>query len=138
MPPWTCPECDRSFGRRNQSHMCEPVTTVDAWFADRPPEFRRIHDAVVQHLESLGKIEVDPVEVGILIKRANTFAELRPKRGRLSLSVLLSRRLDHWRITRRIKTSGSRVAHFVDLQAAEDVDDDVREWLAESYFDSPT
>ncbi len=68
MPPWTCPECDRSFGRRNQSHMCEPVTSVDAWFADRPPEFRRIHDAVVKHLESLGKIEVDPVEVGILIK----------------------------------------------------------------------
>lgn len=112
--------------------------SLDAWFGDRrPPQFRRIHDAVVGHLEDLGEIVVDAVEVGILIKRSRTFAELRPRRDRLVLSILLSRRLDHPRVARRVRASGTRVAHFIDLYSEEDVDDEVLEWLTESYFDSP-
>ena len=26
---WTCPECERRFGRKGQSHVCEPGLTVD-------------------------------------------------------------------------------------------------------------
>ena len=112
--------------------------SVDAYFADRPPEFRRIHDAVVAHLATLGPIVVDAVQVGILIKRARTFAELRPRRDRLVLSVLISQKLQHPRIARTVALrSGSRFAHFVHLFSEKDVDDEVRGWLTESYDDSP-
>ena len=36
MAAWTCPQCDRSFGRTGQSHVCLPVMSVDAYFRDRP------------------------------------------------------------------------------------------------------
>ena len=36
MALWTCPECDRTFGRARQGHLCIPATTVNEWFADEP------------------------------------------------------------------------------------------------------
>jgi fatty-acyl-CoA synthase len=36
MARWTCPRCDRQFGRANQSHTCALGNTVDASFAGRP------------------------------------------------------------------------------------------------------
>jgi hypothetical protein len=34
--------------------------------------------------------------------------------------------------------TGQRSAYFVDLRDAQDVDDDVRDWLTEAYLASPT
>lgn len=134
--PWICPGCDRRFGRANQSHFCAPAMSVDAYFEGRPAAFRQIYDAVIAHLESVGEVYVDAVDVGILIKRSRTFVELRPRRGGLALSVMLSRLVEHPRITRTVRASGSRTAHFVTLTAAADVDDQVRDWLTESYVSS--
>ena len=36
MPRWTCPRCDREFGRANQAHTCVPGGTVADTFAGRP------------------------------------------------------------------------------------------------------
>lgn len=94
-------------------------------------------EAVLAHLETVGPVHVEPVSVGILIKRVRTFAELRPRPDRVMLSVLLSRTVQHPRIAKRLRTSGRRVGHFVELRSPGDVDDDVRRWLTESYLDSP-
>jgi hypothetical protein len=115
--------------------MCVPVVSIDEWFADRPPEQRAVADAVIGHLEGLGEIEVDAAQVGILIKRSRTFAELRPHRGDLRLSVVLDRDVESPRITRRIRPSRQFSWHvlFVVLPTASDVDDEVRGWLTESF-----
>jgi hypothetical protein len=134
---WTCPDCRRRFGRANQSHGCAPAMTIDDYFASRPRAFRRIHEAVVRHLAKLGPIVVDAVAVGILIKKTRTFAELRPKRDRLVLAVLVSDPIEHPRVTRVLRLSANRSACYVDLFDAKDVDGDVRDWLAQAYFGSP-
>jgi hypothetical protein len=134
---WSCPRCERRFGRANQSHGCSPAGSVDWYFADRPPALRRIHDVVVRHLRKLGPLTVEAVRVGILIKRNRTFAELRPGRTGFRLSVLLPELVDDPRITRVIRTSAHRVAHFIPLRTAADVDRDVRRWLTEAYLSSP-
>jgi hypothetical protein len=119
--------------------MCAPAMTADEYFDGRPPAFRRVYDAVIAHLERVGPIAVDVVEVGVLIKRARTFAELRPRRDRFVLSVLLSRAVEHPRIRRTVRRAqtGDRAAHFIDLRDEGDVDDEVRGWLAEAYLSSP-
>ncbi len=137
MAPWECPLCRRSFGRRQQSHECEPAESIDSWFADRPPAWREIFDAIASHLAELGPVVVEAVSVGVLIKRSRTFLELRPKRGALSLSLLLSRAIEHDRVRRSIRTSARRVALFIDLHDVDDVDDQLRGWISESYFESP-
>ncbi len=39
---WTCPECGRSFKRRNQGHYCgKAPETIDAYIAAQPEEARQ-------------------------------------------------------------------------------------------------
>lgn len=138
MVSWTCPACERSFGRRNQSHLCAAVLGADEYFARQPPAFRAIYDAVLSRLAEAGPVVVDVVDVGVLIKRARTFAELRPRRDRFVLSLWLSHELDHPRVARVVRRRGSpRTAHFIDLHSAADVDDEIASWLAEAYDTSP-
>ena len=115
--------------------MCVPVVSLDEWFADRPPEQRAVCDAVVGHLETLGEIDAEAAQVGILIKRGRTFAELRPHRGDLRLSVVLDHDVDSPRISRRIAPTRQfrRYVLYVVLPTAADVDDEVRGWLTESF-----
>jgi hypothetical protein len=136
--PWTCPDCERSFGRKNQSHGCAPSSTVDDFFADRPAPLRRAYDAVARHLATLEGVSVDPVSVCIMFKRSRSFAEVRAKRDRLVLCFLLSRVIDDDdRIAKTLKLSANRTAHYVDLMKAGDVDRTVRGWLTEAYASSP-
>ncbi len=108
------------------------------YFATGPACERPVFEAVWAHLSSVGEdVYVEAVSVGLLIKRSRTFAELRPGRDRVVLSLLLNRAVADPRISRRVRASGSRVAHFVPLRSATEVDAEVREWLTESYLDSP-
>ena len=115
--------------------MCVPVVSLDEWFADRPPEQREVCDAVVGHLQTLGEVDAEAAQVGILIKRERTFAELRPFRGDLRLSVILDHDVDSPRIGRRIAPTAQFRLHvlYVVLPTAADVDDEVRGWLTEAY-----
>ncbi|MEQ7126795.1 DUF5655 domain-containing protein [Actinopolymorpha sp. B11F2] len=135
---WTCPECERRFGRRNQSHECAPAMSLEEYFSTGPDRERPIFEAVRHHVESLGPVHVEPVSVGIFLKRTRTFAELRPMTRWIALSFTLSHTVDHPRISRTIRGTGSRTFHVVRLHQPEDVDDDVRGWLTEAYFASPT
>jgi Domain of unknown function (DUF5655) len=111
--------------------------SIDAYFAARPASERPIFEAVLEHLAMVGAVQVEAVTVGIFFKRLRTFAELRPRRDRLVLSVLLSRPLHHPRIVRTYRGAGVRSAYFIDLRAPSDVDEDVRDWLTEAYLASP-
>ncbi|MGH9243207.1 MAG: DUF5655 domain-containing protein [Acidimicrobiales bacterium] len=110
--------------------------SLDEYFSTGPARERPIFDAVMAHLESIGPVHVEPVSVGILLKRARGFAELRPMVNWVALYFALSRVVDHPRIARRIRGSGTRTFHVVNLRDPNHVDDLVRDWLTESYLDS--
>ncbi len=133
MNVWACEVCGREFGKR-QAHVCIPALSVDTYFAARPPGEREIFEAVREHLESLGPVIVEPVGVGILFKGRRTFVELRPKTKWVDLSFGLERRAEHPRITRTTRTQTGRTYHGVRIRSVEDIDDQVRQWLTESYF----
>jgi len=60
---------------------------------------------------------------------------VRPMVRWVSFSFALRRTVVHPKITRRIG-SGRRVHHIVRLRTPADLDDDVRGWLTESYFEA--
>jgi len=134
---WTCPGCGRAFARAHQSHGCSPALELADYFATGPSFERPVFDAVATHLRSVGPVRIEAVQVGILFKRQRTFAELRPGRDRLRLSLLVSRDLVDPRVVRRMTRSGRRWAVWVDLRAPADVDETVRAWLTEAYLSSP-
>lgn len=134
MPRWTCPACDREFAVAGQAHVCVPGGTVAESFDGRPAYQLAAYQAMVDHLGTLGPVHVDPVRVGVFLRRVRKFAEVRPKARSLSLALWLPRTVDHPRVARRIQVSTDRVVHMVKLTAVEQVDDQLRAWLTESYL----
>jgi hypothetical protein len=134
---WTCPSCERQFGRRNQSHECAPALTVEEYFATGPSFERPIFEVVREHLESLGPVVVEPVQVGVFFKRSRMFAELRPRTRWVVLSFIMPGVVPSDRITRRLPVSANRTYHQMKLREPSDVDDEVRSWLTEAYLSSP-
>jgi len=135
---WVCPACRRQFGKRNQSHDCEPAMSLDEYFSTGPDRERPIFEAVMAHLATVGPVHVEPVAVGIFLKRHRTFAELRPMQRWVALSFSLSRRMSHPLITRKVMAYGGRYFHVVNLAGPDDLDDEVRAALSEAYLSSPT
>ncbi len=73
MPRWVCPECGRQFGRTKQGHECAPAMSVEEYFSTGPPFERPVFDAVMAHLATVGPVHIEPVSVGIFLKRSRTF-----------------------------------------------------------------
>jgi hypothetical protein len=107
--------------------------TVDECFAPWPPAYREIYDALVDFLSTLGDVHADAVTVGVFLKRDRKLAEVRPMARCLSLNLELSRRIDHPRVSRAMRISANRTANIVKLTHVDDIDDEVRAWLAEAY-----
>ena len=130
---WTCPKCGRRFARAGQSHVCAEAMTLDEYFATALPHERPIFDAVYGYLQTLGPVHVEPVVVGIFIKKRGSFLELRPKTQWVAMSFPMPRRVRHPRITRKPIEAGMAIYHYANLRGPDDLDDDLRELLAESY-----
>jgi len=130
---WTCPACEREFARPHQSHLCVPGCSLDQCFAGKPPVQRPIYDALLAHLETLGPIHADAVQVGVFLKSERKLAEVRPKARCLLLALVLPRAIEEPRIARRIRISADRIVHVIKLTTLDNVDDQLRAWLTEAY-----
>jgi len=108
--------------------------TLDEYFATGPDFERPIFEAVLAHLESLGPVHVEPVSVGIFIKRDGSLVELRPMTKWVALSFPLHRRVEHPKIARKPVVVGERIYHVVNLESPADLDVDVEAWLTEAYL----
>jgi hypothetical protein len=107
--------------------------SLEEYFSTGPPHERPVFDAVHEYVRTLGPVHVEPVGVGIFIKKGGSFLELRPMTRWVAMSFPLPRRVEHPLIARKPIDTGSRIYHVVNLRDADDVGDDVRTWLAESY-----
>jgi hypothetical protein len=134
MARWRCPDCGRQFGRQGQGHECSPAMTLSEYFQTGPPHERAICEAVLAHLGQFPDVHVEPVSVGILIKRTRVFCELRPMQRWEAVGFTLTRRLDHPRFARKVVGQGDRFHHVVNVAGPDEIDDLVKEWLTEAYL----
>jgi hypothetical protein len=111
--------------------------SLEEYFSTGPPHERPIFEAVMRHLGTVGPVHVEPVSVGIFLKRARSFAELRPMRQWTALSFSLPRPVRHPTITRKVQLYGGSYFHVANLRRPEDFDDELRGWLTEAYLHSP-
>jgi len=111
--------------------------SLEEYFSTGPAHERPVFDAVMRHLDTVGPVHVEPVSVGIFLKRARTFAELRPMRGWVALSFSLPRVVRHRTITRRVQPYHGRYFHVANVGSPADLDDELLGWLTEAYLNSP-
>jgi hypothetical protein len=134
---WDCPSCGRRFARMGQSHECAPAMSLEEYFSTGPERERPIFEAVMRHLESVGPVHVEPVSVGIFLKRARSFAELRPMTKWVALSFSLPHRVQHPLITRKVMEYHGRYYHVANLREPGDLDQHLCGWLTEAYLATP-
>jgi Domain of unknown function (DUF5655) len=137
VPAWTCPKCRRQFGRQSQSHECAPAMSVEEYFSTGPAHERPVFEAVMAHLRTVGPVHVEPVSVGIFLKRARTFAELRPMTKWVAVSFSLPAPKRHHLVKRKIIHYNGRYYHVANVAGPEEIDDDLLTMLTEAYFSSP-
>ena len=125
------------FRRASQSHECSPAMSLDEYFATGPERERPIFEAVMAHLAEVGPVHVEPVSVGIFLKRSQSFAQLRPMQKWVALSFSLPRAVRHPLIVRKVEPYGDRFHHVANLRGPDDLDHDLRDWLTEAYLASP-
>lgn len=133
MARWVCPQCDREFGRTNQSHVCVPGCTVEETFAPWPPHYLEIYRAIEEHLDSLGPLHADAVKVGVFLKSDRKIAEIRPKARSLQLALVLPRMVQDPRVSRHFRMP-EQTWHMIKLTSLDDVDEQLLDWLAEAYL----
>jgi hypothetical protein len=112
--------------------------SLEEYFSTGPERERPIFEAVMRHLDTVGPVHVEPVSVGIFLKRDRSFAELRPMRQWVALTFSLSHTVAHPRITRKVQPYGGRYYHVAQLRDPADLDEKICGWLTEAYLDSPT
>ena len=110
---------------------------LEEYLASGPPFERPIVEAALAAIDHVGPIHIEPVSVGIFLKRAQTFAELRPMTRWETLSFFLDHRVQHERITRKVNEYNGRFWHIVRLDGPEDVDDRIVSFLEQAYARSP-
>jgi len=111
--------------------------SLEEYFSTGPPHERPVFEAVMRHLDAVGPVHVEPVSVGILLKRAQTFAQLRPTDRWVALHFSLGRPVHHDRIIRKVINYGGRYHHVANVRTLEDVDDRLCGFLTEAYLSSP-
>jgi len=112
--------------------------SLEEYFSTGPPHERPIFEAVMHHVNSLGPVHVEPVSVGIFLKRARSFAQLRPMQRWVALSFSLPHRVRHPTITRKVMQYHGRYYHVANLRRPEDFDAALRDWVTEAYLDAPS
>lgn len=132
---WTCPECQRKFGRTNQGHDCAPGLSIEEYFETGPSFERPTFEAVLTHLQSEVDSEIyyEPVSVGIFFKRRTSFVQLRTMTKWVAVTFNLRRRVTSDRIARKVIEHGGRYHHVVNVADAADVDRQLLDWLTESW-----
>lgn len=112
--------------------------SLEVYFSSGPERERPIFDAVMAHMSTVGAVHVEPVSVGIFLKRDRQFAQLRPMQRWVALSFSLARPVRHRRITKKVVRYGGRYYHVANIRSPEDLDQELLEWLTEAYLTSPT
>lgn len=108
--------------------------SLEEYFSTGPPFERPVFEAVMAVIDDLGDAFLEPVSVGIFVKRDGVMVlELRPMTKWVALSFFLPDQLRHSRLSRKPVRSGRRVWHTVNVRDPAEVDDLIVSWITEAW-----
>jgi Domain of unknown function (DUF5655) len=111
--------------------------SLEEYFSTGPAHERPVFERVMDHLRDVGPVHVEPVSVGIFLKRSGTFAELRPMKKWVALSFSLPRPAAHKSIRRKVVHYNGRYFHVANVAEPQDLDQELLGLVTEAYLSSP-
>ena len=130
---WTCPKCHRKFRNTNQLHTCKLVDK-ESFFLRRPPHFKKLYKIIKNHVKDLGEFREEAVLPDVIFfKTKSTFLAIKVKKAWLDIEFFLDHLDDEPPVKKYLQTSKRRFAHLVSIDEAEDINDQLIDWIRESY-----
>ena len=110
---------------------------LEEYFATGPAHEKPIFDAVMAQVATLGPVHVEPVSVGIFLKRAGaTFVTLRPMSRWVAAGFSLPRRARHPTVRRQVAQYHGKYYHVANLRSPDEIDPALAGLLTEAYLSS--
>jgi hypothetical protein len=129
---WTCPECGKPFKARNDRHSCK-IVPVKKHFENRDPAFEEIFEKLIRHISTFGNYYINSLPYCILLKRESTFLAIKIKKDHLLLEFFLEAEENIFPVFKILRTSKNRVVHFVAIENAAELKQQVLDWIKRSY-----
>jgi hypothetical protein len=130
-PLWTCPRCRRQFANRSQAHSCGRFT-VEELLDGKPPEVVELYERIDDLIRRCGDVAVAPTKTRVLYKVRTVFASVAVSKNWLDVVFILGRHLKHRRV-KKAQEEYPGMVHFLRVEKADDLDDDLAGWLQEAY-----
>ena len=130
---WTCPKCRRKFRNANQLHSCNLVDK-ESFFERRPPHFKKLYQIIRDHVKDLGEFREEAVLPDVIFfKTKSTFLAIKVKKAWLDIEFFLDHLEEEPPVKKYLQTSKRRFAHLVSIDEEEDINNQLIEWIRESY-----
>lgn len=129
---WTCPECGHRFVTRNMWHSCSNYP-LDYHFKKSEPVVRETFDRYLDVIESCGPVEVIPQKTRIAIMARVRFAGCVVRRKWLLANLWMTRKVHHRTLRSTEKFGPRSYGHRFRLDSPDDIDDELRLFVAEAY-----
>ncbi len=109
------------------------VTSIESHFLGKAAGVMNTFEKLSQEVSAFGPVTVNSVKHAILFTRGSHFLAVKPRKNWLDIEFVLSRPEEGFPIHKTVQAGKSKWAHFMRLQAVEEVDGQVVEWLREAY-----
>ncbi|MFO0760747.1 MAG: DUF5655 domain-containing protein [Byssovorax sp.] len=127
---WTCPECNRTFTRKNQRHACGTGERSHV-LRNRPPELVALYEALEEFAKSLGPVEIVARERYVLFRSKRIFADAVIMADAIRLAVHLGRTAEH-ALFFKIVVDRRHTTHVAKLHIASELEA-MKPFLQEAY-----
>lgn len=117
----------------NASFMPKRTSAVASHFVKASPSVQSTYDAVLEAARSLGPVIEDAKKTSIHLVREKAFAGVAVRRSSLTLTLKATRAIKSRRVRRAEQASANRWHLEIPLVSPEEVDGELRGWLAAAY-----
>ena len=129
---WTCPDCDRIFGKAKQPHSCHK-TPLEMHFKNKE-KAKELFDFFVKSVnERIGKVRIISIPCCIHLFGKYDFLAILPKRDGLEIRFSLNRQLKDPRMIQSVPVSSKSFKNCLNLRSETEIDDEFFGWVSEAY-----
>jgi hypothetical protein len=132
MKSWICPKCGRQFERNGQSHSCK-IFTLEKHFEGKE-KGKDLYEKLTRAIKkNIGAFKVDPVECCIHLVTRSTFAAVKVLHNKIRVDFTLPYKVKKRRLLPTVQLSANRYLHYVDINDAAEINEELMEWMKEAY-----
>lgn len=128
---WTCPNCNRQFQRKNQSHSCK-IFPLENHFEGKPAGKALFENLINKLDKNLGIFKIQSLECCIHFDHISTFATAKIFRDKIQIEFSLPLKIIDKRIIKIVQLSRNKYLHFTDIYNSEEIDNELIEWMKQA------